>query len=275
MFNEKDLSNQDKAIETIINNRSYIETEIDRILKKSHSIKIKAEKKKQIVDFLFQNLPDLIKCINLDINFEQIETLEQKSKYDIELAKMAYKLKDYGNALFHLQQAIEKATKAYGLYFGIIKDPQKEISHKTPKIFIKLLRLSWVDDLTNIYNRNYNLQKNLANLDILMKDENKASILDLDNNIPFFLNLYKNILKNTKRTLSRREIKRIVDYVKINYGIDIKEIYMMQIEFVLLLYLFSFITFIYAVEPRYSNEIEYNKLNVIKYFNNIMKLLDE
>lgn len=275
MHIECKTSKQEKAIETIISKRSYIENEIDRILKKSYGIKINVEKRNQIVDFLFQNLPFFLDSININIDFKQIETLEFKSKNDLELAKKAYELKDYGNALFHLQQSIEKATKAYGLCLGIIKDPQKEISHKTPKVFIKLLRFSWVDDLAKIYDCNYNIQGNIENLDLLVKDDNKNRILDLDNSIPLFLNLYKSILKNIKKALSKREIKKIIDYVKINHGIDIKEIYMMQIEFALLLYLFSFITWIYAVEPRYSNEIEYDKLNIIKDFNKIVKLLED
>lgn len=209
------------------------------------------------------------------MDFKQIETLELKSKNDLELAKKAYELEDYCNALFHLQQSIEKTAKAYGLFLGIITNPQKEISHKTPKVFIKLLRLSWVDDLAKIYNCNNNIQENITNLDILIKDENKSSIIELDKDIPLLLNLYKTTLINTKKVFSKREINKIMGYMKINYGIDIKKIYLMQIEFAYLLYLFSFVTWIYAVDPRYSNEIEYSKLNIIKYFNKIVKLLDD
>lgn len=268
MLTENNSLNQKKEIETI--DRTFIENEIDRILRKSQ-IKIEKEKKKQYIDFLIQNLPFFTATINKKRDFSQIETLISKSQKDLELSKAAYKLKDYSNTLFHLQQTIEKATKVYGLFLGIIENPQ-EIRHTTPKVFLKLLRLSWVDDLSKIYSYNYNIKKDLTNLEVLVKD--KENILDLDNNIPLFINLYENILRNSKKALSKREVKKLIHYVKINYGMDIKERYMAEIKFALFLYLFSFITFIYAVEPRYSNEIEYSKLNIIKYFNKIVKLLE-
>jgi hypothetical protein len=154
-------------------------------------------------------------------------------------------------------------VKAYGLFLGIIENPQKEISHKTPRVYLKLLRFSWVEDFSKIYTPNINLQENLTVLDSLVKDENKKNVQDLDKNIPFFLDFYEASLKQARKSFSQKEVRIIINEVKRRYGKNIKEIYIMQIEFALLLYLFSFVTWIYNSEPRYSGE--YDKLNIMRY----------
>lgn len=100
-------------------------------------------------------------------------------------------------------------------------------------------------------------------------------MLELDENIPFFLELYENSLKTARNGFSRQEIKIIIKEVKRKYGTNIKNEYMRQIEFAFLLYLFSFVTWIYAGNQRYSNEIKFESLNIIKYFNKIEKSLSE
>jgi HEPN domain-containing protein len=49
-----------------------------------------------------------------------------------------YRKKSYSNAAFHLQQAVEKATKAYWLGNGLLNE--KEIrGHRTPEIFLRAI----------------------------------------------------------------------------------------------------------------------------------------
>lgn len=271
MSNGKNSLKQDNSIQNIINQRQYAEKEVFRILKKSPSIKINPEKVRQILDFLFLNLPDIIESLNKDIDYEQIEILESKSKNDLKLAKIAYDIKDYGNALFHLQQSVEKTVKAYGLLLGIINNPKDEIGHKTPKVYLKMLRFSWINDISNIFTPNINIQKNISKLDSLVqKDKNS---LELDKSIPFFLDWYEATFKQAVKGFSKKEVKTIINEVKHRCGIDIQKIYMTQLEFGFLLYLFSFVTWIYAIKPRYEGE--YNQLNIIRYFNKIVKFLDE
>ena len=269
-------SDQENVIQIIRSKRQYIENEINKIFKKSPNLKIDAVKKRRIIDFVFDNLPLILGSINKNVDEEEIKTLEIKSINDLKLAELAYQTKDYSNALFHLQQSIEKSVKAYGLYYGIIKESKDEIvhkiGHKSPKVYLKLLRFPWVDDVSNIFTPEINLQKRLADLDSLVKEENKSKILDLDGSVPLFLEMYERVSENIRKSFSRHEVKIITDEVKRNFGVDIKDEYTKQIEFALLLYLFSFITWIYAVDPRYSNEIEYEKLNIIKNFNKIVHL---
>lgn len=262
---------QDSSMQNIINQRQYAEKEVFRILKKSRNIKINPEKVRQILDFLFLNLPSITESLIKDIDSEQIELLDSKSRNDLKLAKIAYDIKDYGNAVFHLQQSVEKTVKAYGLLLGVINNPKDEIGHKTPKVYLKMLRFSWISDLSNIITPNINIQKNISKLDSLVQKDNNS--LELDKSIPFFLDWYESSFKQAVKGFSKTEVKTIINEVKHRYGIDIKEIYMMQLEYGLLLYLFSFVTWIYAIKPRYEGE--YNQLNIIRYFNEIVKLLEK
>lgn len=136
-----------------------------------------------------------------------------------------------------------------------------------------MLQFSWVDDFSKIYTPHINIQETLTVLDSLVQDKNKNNVLDLDKSIPFFLDFYETSLKQARRSLSQKEVRIIIKEVKRRYGYNIKKIYIRQIEFALLLYLFSFVTWIYYSEPRYSGE--YDKLNIMQYFNKIVKFLNE
>lgn len=58
---------------------------------------------------------------------------------DLNSAKLLYEEQLYPQAVFHLQQAVEKAIKSLGLYIGIITEEQakKEIGHKGLILFEK------------------------------------------------------------------------------------------------------------------------------------------
>jgi len=262
---KRKLINQENFREDI--NLQTIEAEVDEILKKSN-VSINSNIKKQIIDFVFVNLPIIQESINKNIDFDQIDILCSRAEDDLKIAKHSYEQNIFWAALYHLQQSIEKSVKAYGLFLGIIEDPRNEISHKTPKVYLKLLQLTWVDSLSEIIRPELNFQKSLSDLDVLLEKK-----IDLDKNIPFFLSLYKSSLEQIHRSFSNKKSKKLIKEVKLHCGINIKEIYMMQFEFAFLLYLFSFVTWIYAVEPRYSGE--YEKLKIIQYFDEIIKLIEE
>ena len=254
----------------ITNLRHDVEKGIYRILKKSRT-KVDPKILQKIVDFFFLNYNSILESVNQDIDDGQINMLESKSKNDLKLAKIAYEIEDYGNALFHLQQSVEKIVKAHGLKLGVIKDPKKEIGHNTPKVYIKMLKLPWMEEMSTIVTPNQNTMANIEILESKLKKSENSAILDKD--IPFFLELYETSLKQTRKGFSRREVKIMVSEVKKISEIDIEWQYMTQIKYTFVLYLFSFVTWIYAIEPRYEGE--YDKLNIILYFEKIIELLDE
>ncbi len=105
---------------------------------------------------------------------------------------------------------------------------------------------------------------------IFIPDINLEKNIDNHNNIPYIIDAYEKMLKNMNKSFSRPDIKVIVKETKKRCGMDIKYLYISQARFTIL-YLFSFITLHYAVEPRYSGE--YEKLNIIKYFDKTTKLI--
>jgi hypothetical protein len=67
------------------------------------------------------------------------------SKKDIQAAQLLYEGQVLPLSIYHLQQAVEKATKAYALAFCVItKDELTTINHRSPMAYIRMLRKSWV-----------------------------------------------------------------------------------------------------------------------------------
>lgn len=63
------------------------------------------------------------------------------SKNDLEVANHLFEKGFYPQSIFYLQQAVEKATKAWGLHFGIIsEDELKKIGHESSKVYLKILK---------------------------------------------------------------------------------------------------------------------------------------
>ncbi len=69
---------------------------------------------------------------------------------DIEAAEILFRRGMYSLAVFHLQQAVEKCIKLYGLRLGILerkdlyKRRKKGVGHDTPKVFEKVLTSKWM-----------------------------------------------------------------------------------------------------------------------------------
>lgn len=68
------------------------------------------------------------------------------SRQDIETTRLLYERQVFPLSVYHLQQAIEKAAKAYALvFFAISKEDLIKIGHKSPIAFIRMLKKSWVN----------------------------------------------------------------------------------------------------------------------------------
>lgn len=158
----------------------------------------------------FPNRPDISN--NLESIIELLKTKRfpaTKAMQDLALAfletaetdrkdcETLYRKKSYSNAVFHLQQAVEKATKAYWLGNGLLNE--KEVrGHRTPEIFLraifektglKMLAQQLPDKSTNEY-----VQKAFEAL------ENKEKRLELAK-IPF-----NNIRKSISYMESNRKL---------------------------------------------------------------------
>jgi len=100
-----------------------------------------AEEKIEMSDFMefIQGIDSLIKN-KKKIDLVQAGSLSNTARLDMESAKTLYEKHLYATAVYHLQQSVEKISKAYGITFFFfdekdLKEPS--IGHKTPRAFIK------------------------------------------------------------------------------------------------------------------------------------------
>ena len=130
------------------------------------------------------------------------------AKEDLEASKLLYEKGTYTLAVYHIQQCIEKLTKAIGLSSGLIREEdlyykksserKDVINHKTPKTFVLILKNRFSTKYMNflltsikVYGNQYNIENFKQGLKKLEK------------------------LINNPRELSRLSKKEIIDIIKV------------------------------------------------------------
>lgn len=73
------------------------------------------------------------------------------ARQDLTLSKLSYDAKIFNQACYHIQQSVEKATKAYYKLLGILEDKAiRGTSHDTPELFLKMVELPWVQSFVGL-----------------------------------------------------------------------------------------------------------------------------
>lgn len=93
---------------------------------------------------LIRNIPamaELAKRVQLTTDRTALELafgFLREAERDMESCKVLYSKKIFPHAVYHLQQAVEKATKGYVLGFGLLSPKEiREIGHDTPMLLLK------------------------------------------------------------------------------------------------------------------------------------------
>ena len=131
------------------------------------------------------------------------ETLFEIAKKDLEAAKCLFERELYPQAVFYLQQSVEKATKSFG---NLSEDEAKEdIRHKSIKVYKKLLaeERKRLENLEKAIEKFPELQKTkiVGNLDL--GDHRKK----LDNS----LNLLPEINRKADYIFTKETIKNLIE----------------------------------------------------------------
>jgi len=92
----------------------------------------------------FPTFMKLLMGILSNIQKRKNHSLEKRfilnAEIDLKSCKTLYHKRIYSSAVYHIQQATEKTTKAWVLYLGVVSEDQlKKIGHKTPRAFLELL----------------------------------------------------------------------------------------------------------------------------------------
>jgi len=182
-------------------------------------------------------------------NAEYISSLLYCAKEDYKAAKLLSKEKIWSLSVYHLQQAVEKISKGYGLYLGIIKkndlygrkkeikgglltklfrknDENKTISHITPRtFFIFLNNMEKVIDCLN--KCNYLKKKiNKSDIDKLKKyiERKPERLAKMDKNeIYVYLELCKKFIKIDKN-VDIRQLRKTIKKFKIDLLKNLKKV---------------------------------------------------
>lgn len=73
------------------------------------------------------------------------------ARQDLTLSKLSYDAKIFNQACYHIQQSVEKATKAYYKLLGILEDKAiRGTSHDTPELFLRMVELPWVKSFVGL-----------------------------------------------------------------------------------------------------------------------------
>ncbi|KXA99729.1 hypothetical protein AKJ42_02625 [candidate division MSBL1 archaeon SCGC-AAA261C02] len=126
------------------------------------------------------------------------------SENDLEAARHLFEKKLYPQAIFYLQQSVEKSTKSLGLHFKIISEEDlEEIRHESFRIYVMIL-----EELKESAARGY---EKLMKLPGIQSMEVVRKHKDLDpSELNAMLNNFKKYVENPKKSISKEELETII-----------------------------------------------------------------
>lgn len=182
----------------------------------------------EIKDFLFE-------IVNEEIVPEPYELkLYECAKSDFKAMKLLRASEDYALATYHLQQAVEKLTKTFGLYTGqltyqelVIYDRTKKnkvVGHITPKMFVILLGkenlAKRIEFFFSASGRKVKIEEQIKNLNNLISKPQEISKIP-KNEIIKAISIYRDLYKKI-RTENKRGLKGRLDHFAISFQNGLK-----------------------------------------------------
>lgn len=130
-------------------------------------------KNNDIID-IFQYVFQYFQRYNIDDETKKLaDDLLRIAKEDLEVCELLYNNEKYPYAIEKLHQSVEKASKAYALYFGnFSKKEIRKISHNSVDAFVMLLDKmgGYTDIVKNMYP---DIKTDTSDLKSLIKDDKK------------------------------------------------------------------------------------------------------
>ena len=173
------------------------------------------------------------------------------AKDDLRAAEILHKNKLHALAVYHLQQAIEKASKTIAIAsFSISPEEVKDINHKSPIAFIKMVQSMPIIRLVKLFNAG--IRTDIENLEETIKKKSgeilKSSKEEIDELLDF--------LENYKSSINNEEVKTVVEELIIKpLKIDIKlDSFPEMANGFIDLYVLSCITYPHWMSTRYSDQ---------------------
>jgi len=258
--------------------KKIVNRRVKVILKDKPKYEEIASKRSEDIWDIFKLIPQIKKSMK-STSKKIVKSWIRSSIIELDRASLLFENKDYGGSIHHLQMAIEKGIKSYGLQMGILgEDDMKKISHNPMRFFVTLLEQPWIQSAVRSFGVNKDIQTELGKLRNLstINEKNLKMILDLDKDIPAFLNLRNVVKKAVEEGLSDDETRSILEQIEI--GSNMKSVYIMWTEFAVFYMFIGLFTSVFHQATSYPDEfrklgIKYSDLNLIKNFKPIIELM--
>lgn len=213
--------------------KNHIIKQVCPHLKKVFNKEITPKEAEYLIDYIGEESKE-------DKDYSFIEGLVKCAKIDLHSSRALFKQEIYSQSTYHLQQCIEKLTKAYGLYSGKInKDDlrpknkkrgfwerwfgkkEESIGHQSPKTFILMLNKKSLKDRVNLLLKIFSQE---TDVDTAKKRIQKAIKLESyklatmsKGEIKHLITLFENIHKNVKsqKNVLKGKITNFISSLKV------------------------------------------------------------
>ncbi len=180
--------------------------------------------------------------------FEYATKLIKCAKIDYDVSKILFKRrkKEYSTILYHLQQTVEKLVKAESILRKTLNiDELKEVSHKSPKVFMMGLEKAMRNKEINTFLKRKIPKDKLKEANKYLYNSKKI-LNSTKDELLAVLNFY-DVFKNSGLIPGLyEEAKQKIKSVKLELNLDRNEVFMN-------LYFLSWITFPYSEITRYPD----------------------
>lgn len=208
------------------------------------------------------------------VDYQKIIEFINLAKNDVALADHCFEKNDINNALFHLEQSIEKSVKAWAMHLRIIRFPRGEVGHQPLHAFTKLVEFPFVPDIVEEMNLDKSYEKKIKELKKSLKRD-PSFLVKMDKDIPEYLKIYKKVVIDHKNRFESKDFNEALNTLISDGKLDLGALFKISDFFSYFLYPFGGITSIYAIDPRYEENPSYKNRKVVKHFNEISNIMKE
>ena len=137
-----------------------------------------------------------------------------RAKEDVRAARLLRRRGLLSLSIYHLQQAVEKATKAYALDFGVVepRELRTKIGHTSPLAFLEILKDRWVVGYAVLLKSVYpDYKPDIPGVELMLRTQQK-DMARLDKEaILKFLELNKRVEAALKSGNTKSQISSLLD----------------------------------------------------------------
>jgi len=158
------------------------------------------------------------------LNLKIADALVRAAKNDLKAISPLYEQENYSLSTYHLQQTVEKITKAYGLAFNLIKRNElggkKGVGHDSPLMFVRgVEKHELMKYVLALKHFKPEIRTDVDQLELIVK-EKKIEIARTEENVAI---VYLQLIDNLYKKLDTKELRDMIEIlagVMISFTLD-------------------------------------------------------